>query len=235
MSELDGQTEDFYYLRLVLDIYRAVRQNGGSLDVVGIDDALAGYDLILLPSLLCVSDEMITRIKASGARVLAGPRTGLKTQDFQLPDTLTSSPLAEMTGFTTQRIDALPARLPHHAKWRDHDGTISIWREEGVVTGQSEGQCDDGLPLLTHGNQGSYVTAWPDEGLLKAIIGNAMQKAGIACHDMPAYLRVRQRGEQLIFTHYGPEQVTIPDSFTGEILLGSRVMSQTDVTIIKQS
>ena len=232
MSELDGQTEDFYYLRMVLDIYRAVRQNGGSLDVVGIDDPLDGYDLILLPSLLYVSDEMAARIKASGARVLAGPRTGLKSQDFQLPETLTTSTLAEMTGFTTQRIDALPARLPHHATWRDHQGSVSIWREEGAITGQAEGQCDDGLPLLTHGNQGSYLCAWPDEGLLKAIIGDAMRKAGVACHDMPAYLRVRQRGTQLIFTHYGPEQVTIPESFAGEVLLGSRVMSQTDVTII---
>ena len=235
MSELDGQTEDFYYLRLVLDIYRAVRQNGGSLDVVGIDDPLDGYDLILLPSLLHLSDEMASRIKASGARVLAGPRTGLKSQDFQLPETLTTSTLAEMTGFTTQRVDALPARLPHHATWRDHQGSVSIWREEGAITGQAEGQCDDGLPLLTHGNQGSYLCAWPDEGLLKAIIGDAMHKAGIACHDMPAYLRVRQRGTQLIFTHYGPEQVTIPESFTGEVLLGSRVMSQTDVTIIAQN
>ena len=232
MSELDGQTEDFYYLRMVLDIYRAVRQNGGSLDVVGIDDPLDGYDLILLPSLLYVSDEMAARIKASGARVLAGPRTGLKSQDFQLPETLTTSTLAEMTGFTTQRIDALPARLPHHATWRDHQGSVSIWREEGAITGQAEGQCDDGLPLLTHGNQGSYLCAWPDEGLLKAIIGDAMRKAGVACHDMPAYLRVRQRGTQLIFTHYGPEQVKIPESFAGEVLLGSRVMSQTDVTII---
>ena len=235
MSELDGQTEDFYYLRLILDIYRAVRQNGGSLDVVGVDDELAGYDLILLPSLLCVSDEMLARIIASGARVLAGPRTGLKTQDFQLPETLTASTLSQITGFTTQRIDALPARLPHHAKWRDVKGMVSIWREEGTVTGQAEGHCDDGLPLLTHGNQGSYLCAWPDEGLLKVIIGDAMQKAGIVCHDMPAYLRVRQRGGQLIFTHYGPEQVTIPESFKGEVLLGSRIMSQTDVTILKLS
>jgi hypothetical protein len=125
--------------------------------------------------------------------------------------------------------------LPHQAKWRDHKGTVSVWREEGVLTGQAEGQCDDGLPLLAHGNQGSYLCAWPDEGLLAAIIGDAMQKSGIACHDMPPYLRVRQRGNQLIFTHYGPEQVTIPESFDGEILLGSRVMSQTDVTILQLS
>ena len=101
------------------------------------------------------------------------------------------------------------------------------------MTGQSEGQCDDGLPLLTHGNQGSYLCAWPDEGLLRKIIGDAMAKSAIATHDMPSYLRVRQRGNQLIFTHYGKSVVSIPDSFKGEILLGSRMMSQADVTIMQ--
>ena len=235
MSELDGQSEDFYYLRLILDIYRAVRQNGGSVDVIGPEDIFDGYQLILLPSLLHVSDDMMARLKASGAHVLAGPRTGIKTQDFQLPETLTASELSEMTGFQTTRIDALPARLPIEAKWQGQNGTVSIWREEGVVTGKAEGQCADGLCLLSHGNQGSYLSAWPDEGLLRAMIGNAMHKAGIICHDMPPYLRVRNRGNHLIFTHYGPEEVTIPDSFNGEIILGARKMAQADVTIMRIS
>lgn len=238
MSELDGQSEDFYYLRLILDMYRAARQNGASVDVVGPDEALDGYQLILLPSLLHVSDDLMARIRASGARLLAGPRTGIKTDDFQLPASLSASSLSEMTGFRTTRIDALPARLPIAASWQDkggqeHQGHVSVWREEGVMTGQADGACVDGLPLLSHGNQGSYLCAWPDEGLLRAIMGDAMQKADIACHDMPAYLRVRQRGGHLIFTHYGPAEVTIPDSIKGDVLLGSRQMKQADVTIIK--
>ena len=233
MSELDGQSEDFYYLRLILDMYRAVRQKGGSLDVLGPDDDLSGYKLILVPCLLHASDAFLARLKDSGARILAGPRTALKTQDFQLPEALTSTGLSELTGFITNRIDALPARLPHSAKLGEQEGSVFIWREEGIVTGQIEGQCDDGLPLLTHGNQGSYLCAWPDEGLLRKIMGDAMAKSNIATHDMPPYLRVRQRGNQLIFTHYGKSAVSIPDSFKGEILLGSREMSQADVTIMQ--
>ena len=50
---------------------------------------------------------------------------------------------------------------------------------------------------------------------------------------MPAYLRVRQRGEHLIFTYYGPDEVSIPLSFEGEFVLGGREMKQADVTIMK--
>ena len=45
--------------------------------------------------------------------------------------------------------------------------------------------------------------------------------------------RVRQRGDLLFFTYYGKKNVSIPDAFQGEILLGSKKMKQADVTIIK--
>ena len=201
--------------------------------MLGPEASLEGYQLILVPSLLYVSDDFAKRLKASKAHILAGPRTGLKTADFQLPDGLTTTGLQELTGFRTTRIDALPARLPIDAEWQDSRGRVSVWREEGIISAKAEGRCSDGLPLLSHGNQASYLTAWPDEGLLKEIVGDAMSKAGIARHNMPAYMRVRQRGHHLIFTHYGPQTATIPDSFDGEIILGHRQMSQADVTIMK--
>ena len=240
LSELDGQSEDFYYLRLILDMYRAVRQNGGSLDVISAHDDLSGYKLVLMPSLLHVPDELLQQLAHSTAEILAGPRTGIKTADFQLPDNLTQSPLATITGMRTSRIDALPAELPVAVRWtdttgHDHHGHFAIWREEGIISGQSDGASDDGLPVMVHGNQASYLCGWPDERLLKAIIKDKMTKAGIDCHDLPDYLRVRQRGNHLIFTHYGPQEAIIPDSYQGTILLGSKVMKQADVTIMESA
>ena len=233
MTELDGQSEDFYYLRLVLDIYRAIRQNGGSVDVIGPNASLEGYKLVFVPSLLSISADLIERLKASGAHIIAGPRTGIKTQDFQLPADLSAEGLPALTGFRTKRIDALPADLPIPARYQACDGTVSIWREEGDILGDVIGSCADGMPLVIRGNQGGYLCAWPDETLLRQIIGDAMKKVDITCHEMPPYLRVRQRGHYFIFTHYGPEQVRIPDSFEGDIILGDREMNQADVTIMR--
>ena len=238
MTELDGQSEDFYYLRLILDLYRAVRENGGSIDVIGPEASIEDYKLILVPSLLHVSDELMAKLAASNARILAGPRTALKTTSFQLPSALMTEGFAEMTGFVTKRIDALPARLPQKAYWQDHEGqnhegSLSIWREEGQVTGRADGHCEDGLPVMVHGNQASYLCGWPDQKLLRAIVKQLMTQADIDTHDMPAYLRVRQRGRHLIFTHYGPEPAVIPDSFKGRIILGAKQMQQADVTIME--
>ena len=233
MTELDGQSRDFYYLRLLLDVYRAIRENGGSVDVVGPDADFSGYQLICAPSLMTMSDALMARLIASGAHILAGPRTGLKTDDFQLPPELTQSSLAEATGFTTQRVDALPAHLPQALSYEGEEGSFSVWREAGQMSGQGQGQSHDGFPVLVHGNQASYLCGWPDAKTLRHILSDMMQKSGLTPIAMPPYLRVRARGKHLIFTHYGPEPVTIPEAFAGKVILGDRQMAQTDVTILE--
>ena len=57
--------------------------------------------------------------------------------------------------------------------------------------------------------------------------------AGLKPITLLEYLRVMQRGYLLFFTNNGKKNVDIPDAFQGEILLGSKNMKQTDVTILK--
>ena len=127
---LDGQTEDFHYLRLLLDIYGAARENGATVDVIGPDDNLDGYQLILLPALMHVSDDLAERLEQSSAIILAGPRTGAKTKDFQLPENLAPGPLSSLIGATITRVDAMPRHLPVKMKWNGEDCQVSVWREE---------------------------------------------------------------------------------------------------------
>ena len=77
------------------------------------------------------------------------------------------------------------------------------------------------------------MCGWPDEALLSSIMKEQMTMAGLKPITLPEYLRVRQRGDLLFFTNYGKKNVDIPDAFQGEILLGSKNMKQTDVTILK--
>ena len=229
ITELDGQTQDFHYTRLLLDFYKAVRINGGSLDIVGKDSSFEGYKLILIPSFVHLTEDLLIKINKSGAKVLAGPRTGIKTPDFQLLENLS----LEGLGFQVARIDALPRELPIDVEWNNVKGTLSIWREHGQALGISEGKAADGMPILTSGNKGSYLCGWPDQKLLNHIIAAQMQVAGLNPITLPEYLRVRQRGNCLIFTNYGPEVVEIPEAYQGELLLGNRKLNRADVTILK--
>ena len=235
MAALDGQSCDFHHLRLVLDMYQAVRQNGGTVDIVGPEADLSGYQLILLPAVLSLSDRLAAQLHKSKAQILIGPRTGAKTADFHVPAHLPPGPVQGLTGFCVEQIDALPADQPVACRWGNVEGQVSIWHERGTVKGVTEGQTKDGYPLLIHQKNSSYLTGWVDQKLFRLICAEQMKKAGLAVHDLPRYLRVRQRGDMLIFTNYGPTPARIPQSFTGDLFLGDRDVPPAGVAVLSVS
>ena len=232
MAALDGQSSDFHHLRLVLDIYKALRQNGGSVDIVGPAACLSGYQLVVVPAVMAISEQLADQLHNAHAHIFMGPRTGAKTTDFQIPENLPPGPLQALGGFCVEQCDAMPAEQLLGCVWRNHKGGVRVWHERGVVTGDAEGQTDEGHPLIIHNPRASYLTGWVDAELMKAICADQMKKAGIEVHDLPGYLRVRQRGNLQIFTNYGPETASIPSSFTGKLLLGSREVPASDVAIL---
>ena len=229
MTELDGQTADFHYTRLMLDFYKSVRVNGGSLDIIGKNDDFRGYKLIIIPSFVHLDDEIFQKIVSSGAKILAGPRTGIKNSNFQIPENLS----LEGLGYQVTRVDALSYDLPIKVDWKGIKGQLHVWREQGKSSGVVEGNSEDGFPVMTSGNKGNYLCGWPDDNLLSAIMREQMISAGLKPITLPHYLRVRRRGNLLFFTNYGKEIVDIPDYFEGDILLGSKKMKQADVTILE--
>ena len=85
---------------------------------------------------------------------------------------------------------------------------------------------------MVHNQTVTYLTGWVDQNLLKQICAEQMKKAGLVVHDLPDYLRVRQRGNMLVFTNYGSSPARIPQSFTGGLLLGDRLVPPAGVTIL---
>ena len=231
MTEIDGQTQDFHYTRLMLDFYKSIRINGGSLDIIGKNTDFTGYKLIIIPSFVHLDEEIFSRITLSGAKILAGPRTGVKTNGFQIPHNLS----LEGLGFKVTRVDALPQELPIEVEWKGIKGHINVWREQGQCSGTSDGKGIDDMPVVTTGNKGSYLCGWPDENLLKAIMKEQMLSAGLTTVSLPQYLRVRQRGNLLFFTNYGKQKVSIPKEYNGEFLLGQRELAQSDLAILKST
>ena len=231
MTEIDGQTQDFHYTRIMLDFYKSIRINGGSLDIIGKNTDFTGYKLIIIPSFVHLDEEIFSRITLSGAKILAGPRTGVKTNGFQIPHNLS----LEGLGFKVTRVDALPQELPIEVEWKGIKGHINVWREQGQCSGTSDGKGIDDMPVVTTGNKGSYLCGWPDENLLKAIMKEQMLLAGLTTVSLPKYLRVRQRGNLLFFTNYGKQKVSIPEEYNGEFLLGQRELAQSDLAILKST
>ena len=230
MAALDGQSCDFHHLRLVLDMYQAVRQNGGSVDIVGPEADLSGYQLVILPAVLAVSGALATQLENTTAQILIGPRPGAKTTDFQIPANLPPGPVQGLAGFCVEQADALPADQPVACRWGNVGPSASGMK--GAVTGTAEGQTEDAHPLMIH-NQGLAILPAADQKLF-APFSEQMKKAGLVVHDLPACPWVRQRGDMLVFTNYGCP-ARIPQSFTGGLLLGDRLVPPAGVAVLSVS
>ena len=87
--EIQPQGREFDYFRLVFDFYKALRALGLSIDIKSSRDAdFSGYRLVIAPGLFAWPQGLPDALARSGAKVLIGPRSGSKTQDFSIPPSL---------------------------------------------------------------------------------------------------------------------------------------------------
>ncbi|NKC15530.1 MAG: beta-galactosidase [Gammaproteobacteria bacterium] len=239
MSELDGQSVDYHALRLELDWYRALRELGASIDVIGVNADLDDYRLVLAPGLMHIPEDLGQQLMTCQADVILGPRSGVKTAQFQLPQEAAPAPVAAAFGVRIKREDALPRRMAVPARFGACESTVRVWRDELRLDENTEvlASCSDGWPIYTRrqwdGRSRCYICAWPDARLLKAMLGAAMRCAGLPVRRMPGYLRLREYGGYRFITNYGPETEQIPAAVDGERLLGERTVPPRGVAILR--
>lgn len=225
---IQPQSRDFRYEELVFRWYEALRRLGLDIDVVRPGAALDGYRLVIVPTMIHVTDAALAALQASDAVVLIGPRSGSRDRNFAIPTALPPGPLQAMTKNRVIEVASLRPGLAqpvtgavkgHAIRWRDHATT------EAQVLARFE----DGGPALTQHDKALQLLCWPDEPLLATVMELACMQAGLATMPLPAHIRLRRRGAMWIFTNYGPERWELPAGF--DCLLGEPVMEAFSVTV----
>ncbi|MCT8329406.1 beta-galactosidase [Albidovulum sediminis] len=213
---------------VALDWYAAARRHGVEVDIIGQHSDPEGYDLILAPDLIMADAGFLGRVKAAGAKILFGPRSGSKTAEMQTPEGLAPGPLRAMLDMRVSRVESLPGyhaetvmlgnlALPAH-RWRE---TVET-REEVLAT--FAGDHRGGSPALLGNDRARYLAAlMPPEGLLPVITG-ALDWAGVAWQPDLGDIRLTRRGEVTFAFNYGPDPATAPAPAGARFLIGGRVL-----------
>jgi len=198
------------YWRLVTEWYRAARRLGLDLDIVSERDNLTGYDLVLVPSLPIISHHIMRQVKDSGAHFIFGPRSGSKTEDFQVPETLAPGKLQSVLRLKVTHSESLREGVdtPGGGKWwLDHVETnLTPDHETGTVYSQ--------------GNVALLTTVMAETDLSKLIAKTLKIKP----HTLPEDLRIRRRGDLVFAFNYGNENIALAQSLTqgAKLLLGGQ-------------
>ena len=197
------QGEDFTYFGLVLDTYRALRRAGLSVDVLPVDALLDGYRMVLAPGLAIMDEALKTRLAASDALCIVGPRSGAKTVTAAIPVPL--PPALPDLDVTVSLVESLPpgAVVP----FGDGEGALIRWFEHLEGSAPVLLSSDAGPPVLMGSDTLWYLAGWPDRTGWDRIVTMACDAAGLDRVTLPEGLRLRNSATHRFAFNHGPVTV----------------------------
>ena len=231
------QGENFDYFRLIINIYRGLRQLGQTVDILSPDQAAARLDkyrLVFAPGLFSCAPALAATIMASPGRVILGPRTASKTADFQVPADLPPD-LPD---------DIRPGRVTHVETLADGltvpmasgtGGTFRYWREFIAPDENADIRLAtaDGHPALIRRGAADYLCGWPDRELLTHLLTSACEEAGLRVFDLPEGVRMRRVGNMGFVINYSDDSFAMASLGTGiDIRHGAALLPPSGFAVI---
>lgn len=228
------QGREFDYFRLVFDFYKALRTKGLTVDFIPSNTSdLSSYKLILIPGLFTFNNDLTTALTNFDGQVLIGPRSGSKTKDFAIPDTLPPALGHSLLDMQIKRVESLRGDCPLSVG----KGRFKFWREFAAVgTNVTITRVtDDGEAAIISQKNIAYLCGWPDDILMGEIIHNLCTKANITMTDLPEGLRmVSNHGKHFVF-NYSDETFDLSKIIKGQLIFGENMMAPSSFAIVDVS
>jgi beta-galactosidase len=234
---IQPQGQDFSYLELILSFYRGLRRLGLSVDIApATPEAMTDRKLVLAPGLFAACAELVEAMAENRAVVLLGPRTGSKTEDFQIPADLPPGRFQSLVDVTVRRVESIRpgvtipiegAALGHFAGWREF-----LTLGAGAT---AERLSDDGAVALARNENYFYLAGRPNDVLLDTVLRRLASLADLTALDLPADIRIRDNGATRFVFNYGQHAIDI-SSLTGDasLLLGEKFLSPCGVAAFRR-
>ncbi|MEM1100597.1 MAG: beta-galactosidase trimerization domain-containing protein, partial [Pseudomonadota bacterium] len=180
------------------------RAAGLNIDILPPDQpSYEGYKLIFAPGLLHLDAAREAALWASGATLVLGPRTGLKTPELSIA--LPLGPGIEGLDARVTQVESLP---PAHPILLPEGGAIWKWFEHLEGTAPAKELTADGQPVLVGTGKCHYLAGWPDPDAMARIVRRVAEKAGLTPMALPEGLRVRDTDQHRFWINYGAAPVT---------------------------
>ena len=223
ITRIQPQGADFNLFELGYRWYEAVRRLGQDVDIVPPGASLAGYQAVLVPGLAHLSDAALQAFAKSDVAMLIGPRTGSKSETFEITDGL-----AALLEVRVTQVASLRPGLAHPVSG-GLAGAMIRWREWVETTGTPLARFADGGPAAIEAGARVYLAGWPDAALLASAMRHVLARAGLQATGLPPSVRLRRRGGLLFAFNYGPDPWAPPSPPPGTLLLGGMPVAPQDV------
>jgi beta-galactosidase len=202
-TEIQPQGQGFDYFELAFHYYKALRRFGVNIDIVTPNaQNLASYDVIFAPGVMTLNNAQQRALRTSGAKVVLGPRTNVKTAEFAIPGNL--APDFEGLSLRITNVESLRtgASVPlanggKFLHWFEH-----LEGEAGPIL-----MTEDGRPAIVEQDNVVYCAGWLDETALNTFVGVLLDAENIKTESLPEGLRRRETDRHVIYMNYGAEPI----------------------------
>ena len=211
------------YLELVLAFYSALRRLGLDIDVVPPGRELIGYRLIVVPSLPIVSPEALSAFAAAEGPIVFGPRSGSKTEQFQVPASLAPGMLQSVLPMRVLHAESLGEGLVDAMVWRNQSYPVTRWRETLETDLAPIARfTDNDAPALVAGDDVHYIGFWPDDRFLDDYLAAQCREQGLEVREIGDLLRLRRRGDLRFAFNYGQSNSSVPAASDSQFVIGEQ-------------
>jgi beta-galactosidase len=229
---IQPQGQDFRYYELVFRWYEAVRNIGLDVDFVPPGANLKGYALVLVPTLLHVSDAAESAFKAADGLIIYGPRTGSKSRHHSIPPNLPPGPLQSV--LKTRILEISTTRPGVAEKVSGSVAGLAVrWRENLDTSADVIATYESGEPAFVNNLNHFYLGCWPNRSLIESVMAYLAKKANLNTLLLPEGIRRRRCGNLVFFFNYGDKRWKIPGRM--EVLLGSLDLHPQDIAILREA
>ncbi|GGN02030.1 beta-galactosidase [Thermus composti] len=233
--EIQPQGAEWSYLGLVYLFYTTLRRLGLDVDIVPPGAPLEGYALVLVPSLPIVREAALNAFREAKGIVLLGPRSGSKTEAFQIPENLPPGPLQALLPLKVVRVESLPPGLEEVAEGALGRFALGLWREWVESPLAPLLAFGDGRGALFREGRYLYLAAWPSPELLGRLVLDLASEAGLKPLPLPEGLRLRRRGRWVFAFNYGPAPAQAPAPEGARFLLGGPRIPPYDLALWEEA
>ena len=159
--EVQPQDNNFDYFRLVLDIYRGLRKHGfRNIDILPSTTSDFGdRKAVFIPGLFTWSGPLKKAMQDFKGTVIIGPRTGSRTEDFQIPQSLPPN----LDGIKVTAIDTLRDDSPLPLA---KGGALQFWSEHLETSWKVLETTAQGRATVVKSGNLQYWPGWPNEDAL---------------------------------------------------------------------
>ncbi|MCP1170521.1 beta-galactosidase [Limimaricola litoreus] len=193
------------YFGLVLDLYKAMRGLGLSIDILPATTRdFTGYRLIAAPGLMHMAEDLKSALAGLDAEVLIGPRSGARDGEFSIPVPL--PPAFPGLDVTVAHIESLRPDCPVAL---EQGGGFSGYREVLEGAARVIERDAQGAPAMMREGRVSYLGGWPDRQAARRILAALCARAGLNTVELPEGIRRRDTARERFWFNHTTQAVQV--------------------------